>query len=75
MIISCIISVGCLKQNGAVQHQEIEMMLNVYQILLANTSLNYNAFWVLLTSIWQEKTIHKNLLYKSNKMFSGVIPG
>ena len=35
---SCRISVGCLKQNGALQHLEIKIMMGVYQTVLANTS-------------------------------------
>ena len=49
MIESCRISVGCLKQNGALQHLEIKIMMDVYKTVLANTSPNYNAFWVILT--------------------------
>ena len=35
---SCRFSVGCLKQNGALQHFEIKLMMDVYQTVLANTS-------------------------------------
>ena len=49
MIESCRISVGCLKQNDALQHLEIKIMMDAYQTVLANTSLNYNVFWVILT--------------------------
>ena len=35
------ISVVCLKQNGALQHLEIKIMMDVYQTVLANTSPNY----------------------------------
>ena len=35
--------------NGALQHIEIKIMMDVYQTVLANTSPNYNAFWVILT--------------------------
>ena len=46
---SCRISVTrCLKQNGALQHLEIQIMINVYETFLANTSTNYNVFWVIL---------------------------
>ena len=45
----CRISIGCLKQNYALQHLEIYIMMDVYQIVLANTSPNYNVFWVILT--------------------------
>ena len=38
----CRISIGCLKQNYALQHLEIKIMMDVYQIVLANTSPNYN---------------------------------
>ena len=38
------ISVGCLNQNGAVPHLEIEMMMDVYHIVLASTSSNYHVF-------------------------------
>ena len=46
---SCRISVVCLKQNGALKYLEIKIMMNVYQTVLANTSPNYNVFWVILT--------------------------
>ena len=46
---SCRISVGCLKENSALQHFEIKIMMDVYQIVLANTSPNYSVFWVILT--------------------------
>ena len=46
---SCRFSVGCLNQNGALQHLEIKLMMDVYQTVLANTSPNYNVFWVILT--------------------------
>ena len=49
MIKSGRISVGCLKQNGALQHLEIKIIIDVYQIVLASTSPNYNVFWVILT--------------------------
>ena len=39
---SCRFSVGCLKQNDALQHLEIKLMMDVYQTVLANTSPNYN---------------------------------
>ena len=45
----CRISVGCLKQNGALQQLEIKIMMDVYQTVLANTSPNYNVFLVILT--------------------------
>ena len=35
---SCGISVGCLKQNGALQHLEIKIMMDFYQTVLAYTS-------------------------------------
>ena len=47
--IACRISVVCLKQNGALQHLEIKIMMDVYQTVFANTSPNYNVFWVILT--------------------------
>ena len=31
------------------QHLEIKIMMDVYQTVLANTSSNYNVFWVILT--------------------------
>ena len=34
---------------GALQHLEIQIMMDVYQTVLANTSPNYNVFWVILT--------------------------
>ena len=46
---SCRISVGCLKQSSASQHLEIKIMMDVYQTVLANTSPNFNVFWVILT--------------------------
>ena len=46
---SCRISVGCLKQNGALQQLKIKIMMDVYQTVLANTIPNYNVFWVILT--------------------------
>ena len=49
MIESCRISVGCLKQNGALQHLELKIMVDVYETVLANTSPNYKAFWVVST--------------------------
>ena len=35
--------------DDALQHLEIKIMMDVYQIVLANTSQIYNVFWVLLT--------------------------
>ena len=32
-------------QNGALQHFEIKIMMDVYQTVLANTSSNYNVFF------------------------------
>ena len=46
---SCRISVGCLKENSALQHTEIKIMMDVYHIVLANTSPNYSVFLVILT--------------------------
>ena len=46
---ACRISVGCLKQNGALQHLEIKIMMDVYQTVLAYTSSNHNVFWTILT--------------------------
>ena len=46
---SCRISVVCLKQNVDLQHLEIKFMMEVYQTVLANTSSNYDVFWVILT--------------------------
>ena len=31
------------------QHLEIRIIMDVYQIVLANTSPTYNVFWVILT--------------------------
>ena len=45
---SCRISVGCLKQDGPLQHVGFAIMMDVYQTVLANTSPNYNVFWVIL---------------------------
>ena len=44
----CRISVGCLKKNSALLHLEIKIMMDAYQIVLANTSPNYSVFWVIL---------------------------
>ena len=38
-----------MKQNGALQQLEIKIMMDVYKTILANTSPNYNVFWVILT--------------------------
>ena len=58
------------------QHLVIEMMMNVYQILLANTRPNY----VYMLSnfgryLSQERHIHMNIMYYSNNTFSGVLRG
>ena len=37
-------NVGCLKRNGALQHLEIKIMMDVYKTVMANTSPNYNVF-------------------------------
>ena len=39
----------CCMHNGALQHIEIKIMMDVYQTVLANTSPNYNGIWVILT--------------------------
>ena len=76
MIESCRISVGYLKEKSALQHLEIKIMMDAYQIVLANTSPNYSVFWVILTlSKSQEKSIDKSIMYYSNKTFSGVLRG
>ena len=36
--------------NGALKHLEIKIIVNVNQTVMANTSPNYNVFWVILTS-------------------------
>ena len=74
---SCRFSVGCLKQNGALQHLEIKLMMDVYQTVLANTSPNYNVFWVILTLSYLShgKSIEKSFMYYSNKTFPGVLRG
>ena len=41
-------SVGCLKRNGALQHLEIQIIMDVYQTVLANRSPNNNVFWAIL---------------------------
>ena len=41
---SCRISVRCPKQNGALQHLGIKIMMDVYQTVLAIISPNYNIF-------------------------------
>ena len=66
-------SVGCLKQIGALQHLEIKIMMDVYQTGLANNSLNYNVFWVILTLPNARKSIDKSIMYLTNKTFSGVL--
>ena len=38
-----------LKQNDALQHLEIKIMMDVYKTVLANISPNCNVFWVILT--------------------------
>ena len=48
---SCRVSVRCLEQYGALQHLEIKIMMDVYQTVLANTSPNYNVFWVIFDII------------------------
>ena len=57
---------------------EIKIMMDVYQIVLANTSPNYNVFWVTLTLyiyiyLSLEKMINKSIMHYSNKTFSGVL--
>ena len=69
----CRISVGCLKENSALQHLEIKIMMDIYQIVLANTSPNYSVFWVILTLSQSRKSIDKSIMYYSNKTFSGVL--
>ena len=71
----CRISVGCLKENGALQYLEIKIMMDVYKTVLANTSPNYNVFWVILTYLSQGKSIDKSSMYYSNKTFYGVLRG
>ena len=75
MIESCRFSVGCLEQNGALQHLEIKLMMDVYQTFFANTSQNYNVFWVILMLSKSRKSIDKRFMYYSNKTFSGVLRG
>ena len=36
-------------KNGALQQLEIKIMMDVYQTVLANTSLKNNVFWDILT--------------------------
>ena len=72
MIESCRISAGCLKQNDALQHREIKLMMDVYQTVLANTSPNYNVFQVFLRYLSQGKSSIMDYL---NKTFSGVLRG
>ena len=72
---SCRISVGCLKHIDALPHLEIEMMMNVYQIVMTNTSLDYNVFWVFLTLSKSRITSRKNIMYYSNVTVSGVLRG
>ena len=49
------------------KNQEIEMILDIYQIFLANTNLNYNVDFDALHG--------KNFICRSNKMLSGVFKG
>ena len=72
---SCRISVGYLKENSALQHLEIKIMMDAYQIVLANTSPNYSVFWVILTLSKLKKSIDKSYMYYSNKTFSGMLRG
>ena len=76
MIESCRISVGCLKQNGALQHLEIKIMMDVYKTVLANTSPNYNVFWVILTLSKSRKMIRVVCIIQTRRFLdcSGV-PG
>ena len=51
-------------------------MMDVYKTVLANTSPNYNVFWVILTlTMSHGKSIDKSIMYYSNKTFSGVLRG
>ena len=68
---SCRISVGYLNENSALQHLEIKIMMDAYQIVLANTSPNYSVFWVILTLSMSRKID----MYYSNNTFSGVFRG
>ena len=72
---SCRISVECLKQNGALQHLEIKIIMDVYQTVLANTNPNYNVFWVILTLPKSREIDCKSIMYYSNKTFFGVLRG
>ena len=54
-------SVGCLKQNGALQHLEIKLMMDVYQTVLANTSTNYNVFLRIEITILRLYGVMKNI--------------
>ena len=53
---------GCLNQNGALQHFEIKIMMDVNQTILANTSPNYYVFWVIWRYLSQEISIYKSVL-------------
>ena len=58
------------------QHLAIEMMMNVYQILLANTSPNNHYILGKCDAyLSQEKTMHKSIKFYSNATFSGVLRG
>ena len=59
MIEYCRNSVGCPKENSALQHLEIKIMMDVCQIVLANTSPNYSVFWVKLCKAFVTKTSFK----------------
>ena len=50
-------------------------MMDIYKTVVANTSPNYNVFWVILTLSKSGKSIDQSIMYYSNKKFSGVLRG
>ena len=50
-------------------------MMDVYKTVLANTSPNYNVFWVILRLSKSRKMIDKSSMYYSNKTFSRLLRG
>ena len=61
--------------NCAVQYQEAERMSDTFLLVLTDVKLNFTAFCGFCRSPSQENTVHKNNLYRSNMMFSGVPRG
>ena len=62
-----------MKSNDAVQHQEIEMMSDVYEIVLAKTSPNYNCILGNFDAIYgQGNNFVRTLTYYAYEMFMPV---